>query len=47
MCIYRITAVIKVGTDIIVGITASLIGEAVTLVIMYVENFTTNVIVYR
>jgi len=44
--IYRITAVIKVGTDIISSITASLIGRAVILVIMYVKIFKTDVIVF-
>ena len=41
--IYRITAVIKVKTDSIVGIVASPIGQAV---IMYVDTFKTDVIVF-
>ena len=36
----------KVETDIITSITASLIGRAVILVIMYVEIFQTDVIVF-
>jgi hypothetical protein len=40
--IYRITAVLKVETDIITSIAASPIGRAVILVIMYVETFKTN-----
>jgi hypothetical protein len=43
--IYRITAVLKVKTDIIASITASQTGGAVILVIMYVEIFKTDVIV--
>jgi hypothetical protein len=42
---YRITAVLKVKTDIIASITASQTGGAVILVIMYVEIFKTDVIV--
>ena len=34
MVIYKITAVLKVETDIITGITASLTGQDVILVIM-------------
>jgi hypothetical protein len=36
----------KIETDIITRITASLIGKAVILVIMYVEIFQTDVIVF-
>jgi hypothetical protein len=36
----RITAAIKVETDITASITASLIGGAVILIIVYVEIFT-------
>jgi hypothetical protein len=43
---YRITAVLKVETDIIASISASLTGRAVILVIMYVEIFRTGVIVF-
>ena len=39
-------AVLKVETDIITSITASLTGLAVLLVIMYVEIFKTGVIVF-
>jgi hypothetical protein len=35
---YRITAVLKVETDIITNITASLIGRPAMLAIMYVET---------
>ena len=42
---YRKTAVLKVETDIITSIKASLIGQAVILVVMYVETFKTDVIV--
>ena len=44
--IYKITAVMKVKTDIIANIPASLIGRAVILVIMYVKTFKSDVIVY-
>ena len=43
MNIYRITAVLKVETDIIASIAASLTGRAV---MMYVEIFKTDVIVF-
>jgi hypothetical protein len=43
---YRITAVLKVETDIIASISVSLTGRAVILVIMYVEIFRTGVIVF-
>ena len=36
----------KVKTDIIANIPASLIGRAVILVIMYVKTFKSDVIVY-
>ena len=36
--IYRITAAVKIETDIITSITASLIGRAVIHVIMYVDE---------
>ena len=43
---YRIiTAVLKVETYIVTSISASLIGRAVILVIMYVETFKTDVII--
>jgi len=41
---YRITTALKIKTNIIAGIAASLTGRAVILVIMYVENFKTGVI---
>jgi hypothetical protein len=41
--IYKITIVLKVETDIIVSIAASLTGRAVILVIMYVEIFKTGI----
>jgi len=44
--IYRITAVLKVGTDIIVNIAACPTGRAVILVITYVKTFKTGVIVF-
>jgi len=43
--IYRITVVMNVETEINSSITASLIGQAVILVIMYVKSFKTAVIV--
>ena len=43
---YRITAVLKVETDIIASIAASSTGQAVILVIMYVEIFKTGVVVF-
>jgi len=43
--IYRITAVMKVKTDIIANIPANLIGRAVILLIMYVKTFKSDVIV--
>jgi len=36
----------KVTTDIIASIAASLIGQSVILVIIYIETFKTNVIVF-
>jgi len=36
--IYRITAAVKIETDIITSITPSLIGRAVIHVIMYVDE---------
>ena len=41
--ICRITAALKVETDIITSIAASPIGHPVILVIMYVETFKTEV----
>jgi hypothetical protein len=43
--IYRITAILKVETDIIAGIAATSRGLAVMLVIIYVVIFITGVIV--
>jgi hypothetical protein len=43
---YRITAALKAETDIITTKAASLIGQAEILVIMYVEIFKTDVIVF-
>ena len=43
---YRITSVLKVETDIIASIEASLTGRAVILVIMYVEIFKIGIIVF-
>jgi len=43
---YRITAVLKDETDIIASIASSLIGRALIQVIMYVEIFKTDVIVF-
>jgi len=43
---YRISAVLKVKTDIITCITESLIGQAAILMVMYVETFKTDVIVF-
>ena len=43
---YRISAVLKVETDIITSIVASPKGQTVILVIMYVEIFKTGIIVY-
>jgi len=39
-------AVLKVETDIITSITASPLGRTAILVIMYVETFKTDVIVF-
>ena len=44
--IYRITAVLKVETDIITNISASLIGRAGIFVIMSVEALKNDVIVF-
>ena len=43
---YRITAVLKVETDIIFSITVTLIGWAVVLVIIYVETFKTDILLF-
>lgn len=42
----RKMAVMKVETGIITSITASMIGKAVTLVILFVETFITDAIVF-
>ena len=42
----RISAFIKIETDIIASIIASLIAQTVILVIMYVKTFKTDVIVF-
>ena len=39
-------AVLKVETDIITSITASLMGRVTKLVTMYVETFKTDIIVF-
>ena len=44
--IYRITSILKVETDIITNISLSLIGRARIFVIMSVEAFRTDVIVF-
>jgi len=44
--IYRILALMKIETDIISSITPSLIGPAVIFVIMFVETFKTDAIVF-
>lgn len=44
--IYRITAVLKAETDIIVSIAACPTGQDMLLVIMYVKIFKTCVIVF-
>jgi hypothetical protein len=44
--IYRITAILKVETDIIASIAATSRGLAVMLVIIYVVNFITGAIVF-
>jgi len=38
-CIYRIIVVLKVKTDIITGISVSLTGRSVRVVIMYFKTF--------
>jgi hypothetical protein len=43
---YRVTAVMKVETEIITSIAGSPILRAVILVIIYVEIFTTDFIVF-
>ena len=45
LVIYRITAVLKVETDIIASIAASPTGQTVIIVIMYVKIFKTGTIV--
>ena len=44
--IYRITADLKIKTDIIASMATSLTGRAVILLIMYVEIFKTGDIVF-
>ena len=44
--IYRITAILRVETDIIVNISVSPIGLAMIFVILSVETFKTKVIVF-
>ena len=46
LIIYRATAVMEVKRDIIVGIAASQIGRTVILVIIYIEIFKTDVLVF-
>ena len=46
MNLYRITAILKVETDIITNISASLIGRTEIFVIMSVKAFRTDVIVF-
>jgi preprotein translocase subunit SecB len=43
---YRVTAILKVETDIIANISASLVGQAGIFVIMSVEAFRTDVIAF-
>jgi len=43
---YRVTAVFNVETDIITIIAASLIGRTTILVMVYVEIFITNLIIF-
>ena len=43
---YRITAILNVGTDIIANIAASSVGQAGIFVIMSVETFRTDVILF-
>ena len=43
---YRITVVMKVETNIITSIRASLKGQTLILMIIYVETFNTNYIVF-
>jgi hypothetical protein len=42
---YRITSVLKVETDIITNITSRPAARAAKLVIMYVDSFTTDIII--
>jgi hypothetical protein len=44
--ISRITAALKVWTSIVASITTSLIGRVVIPVMMYVDTFKTDVIVF-
>ena len=44
--IQTITSVLKLWTDIIASIAASLTGQAVILMIKYVEIFKTGIIVF-
>ena len=46
-CKYRITAILKVESDIVANISASPIGWAGILVIMFVEAFRTDVIAFN
>jgi hypothetical protein len=46
LIIYRVTAVMEVKRDIIGSIAASQIGRAVILVIIYIEIFKTDVLVF-
>jgi hypothetical protein len=43
---YRIMVVLKAETDIMASLAASPIGQAVILVIMYVETFKTVAIIF-
>ena len=46
LTVYRITAVVKVKTDIIASIVESPIVLVVILVVMYFETFTTGITVF-
>ena len=44
--LHRITAVLKVETDIITSVAVSLTGQVLILAIMYIEIYKTDMIVF-
>ena len=45
--LHRITAVLKVKTDIITSVAVSLTGRVLILAIMYIEIYKTDIIVFK